>query len=250
MMVTLIIPALNEAACIGPLLAELPPGLVQDLLVVDNGSSDDTAGAARQAGARVVAEPRRGYGYACAAGAAAARGEILAFMDGDGSFIPAELRALLGPIRDGSADLVLGTRMRGTMAAGAMPPHQRLGNRLVARLMTLLYDLPLTDLGPFRAIRRDLLEALDMREMTYGWPVEMIVKAARAEARIVELPVSYRPRLAGQSKVGGTVRGTSLATYRILRTTFRYALGGRPGARRQEAGGSRQEAVEQHGSDG
>jgi len=228
MNVTLIIPALNEAACIEPLLAELPPGLVQDLLVVDNGSTDDTAGAARQAGARVVTELRRGYGYACAAGVAASSGDVLVFMDGDGSFVPAELAGLLAPIESGSADLILGTRMRGGMAAGAMPPHQRLGNRLVARLMVLLYDLPLTDLGPFRAIRRDLLLALDMREMTYGWPVEMIVKAARAGARIVERPVSYRPRLAGQSKVGGTVRGTILATERILRTTFRYAIGGRP----------------------
>ena len=151
---------------------------------------------------------------------------LLAFMDGDGSFVPGELAALLAPLLDGSADLVLGTRMRGGMAAGAMPPHQRFGNQLVARLMYRLYGLRLTDLGPFRVIRRDLLNTLDMREMTYGWPVEMIVKAARQGARIVELPISYRPRSAGVSKVGGTVRGTILATYRILRTTFRYALGG------------------------
>jgi glycosyltransferase involved in cell wall biosynthesis len=223
MMVTLIIPALNEAACIGPLLAELPAGLVQEVLVVDNGSTDDTAGAARQAGARVVSEPRRGYGFACAAGVAAARGEILAFMDGDASFIPGELGQLLAPLLHGSADLTLGTRLRGELALGAMPPHQRFGNWLVARLITLLYNVHLTDLGPFRAVRRDLLLALDMRERTYGWPVEMIVKAARQRVRIVELPVSYRPRLAGRSKVGGTLRGTVLATYRILRTTLRYA---------------------------
>jgi glycosyltransferase involved in cell wall biosynthesis len=223
--ITLIIPALNEAACIEPLLAELPAGLIQQLLIVDNGSTDDTAGAARRAGAQVVTEPRRGYGYACAAGVAAASGDLLAFMDGDGSFVPGELAALLGPMLDGSADLVLGTRMRGGMATGAMPPHQRFGNQLVARLMYGLYRLRLTDLGPFRVIRRDLLNALDMREMTYGWPVEMIVKAARHGARIIELPVRYRPRLAGHSKVGGTLRGTFLATYRILRTTFRYASG-------------------------
>jgi len=224
--ITLIIPALNEAACLGPLLAELPAGLVHELLVIDNGSTDDTAGVARRLGARVVAEPRRGYGYACAAGVAAASGDVLAFMDGDGSFIPGELLALVAPMLDGSADLVLGTRMRGGMAAGAMPPHQRFGNQLVAWLMYGLYGLRLTDLGPFRVMRRDLLNTLDMREMTYGWPVEMIVKAARHGARIVELPVSYRPRSAGVSKVGGTVRGTILATYRILRTTFWYALGG------------------------
>ena len=221
--VSLIIPALNEAACIGPLLAELPAGLAQQVLVVDNGSTDDTAGAARRAGAQVVGEPRRGYGAACAAGVAVATGDVLAFMDGDGSFVPGELDRLLAPILHGAADLALGSRMRGGMARGAMPPHQRFGNWLVARLMHLLYGVRLTDLGPFRAVRRDLLSALDMREHTYGWPVEMIVKAARHRARIVELPVSYRPRMAGRSKVGGTLHGTVMATYRILRTTLRYA---------------------------
>jgi glycosyltransferase involved in cell wall biosynthesis len=221
--VTLIIPALNEAACIGPLLAELPAELVQQVLVVDNGSTDDTAGAARRAGAQVVREPRRGYGAACAAGVAAATGDVLVFMDGDGSFIPGELDRLLTPIVHGAADLTLGTRLRGGMTPGAMPPHQRCGNWLIARLMYLLYGVHLTDLGPFRAVRRDLLMALDMRERTYGWPVEMIVKAARRGARIVELPVSYRARTAGRSKVGGTVRGTVLATYRILHTTLRHA---------------------------
>src|SRR6266511_1052758 len=190
MYVTLIIPALNEAGCIGPLLAELPAGLAQQVIVVDNGSTDDTAGTARRAGAFVVDEPRRGYGYACAAGAAAAQGDMLAFMDGDGSFVPGELQALLAPIRAGAADLVLGTRMRGEMLAGAMPPHQRIGNQFVTRLMHRLYGIELTDLGPFRAIRRDFLESLQMRERTYGWPVEMIVKTARPHARIVELPAA------------------------------------------------------------
>jgi glycosyltransferase involved in cell wall biosynthesis len=223
MNITLIIPALNEAACIGPLLAELPEGLIHQLLVIDNGSTDDTASAARRAGARVIEEPRRGYGNACAAGVAAAHGDVLVFMDGDGSFVPGELDRLIAPIANGSADLTLGTRMQGGMAPGAMPPHQRFGNRLVARLIYLLYGVRLTDLGPFRAARRDLLMSLDMCERTYGWPVEMIVKAARRNAQIVELPVSYRPRMAGRSKVGGTVQGTLLATYRILRTTLRYA---------------------------
>jgi glycosyltransferase involved in cell wall biosynthesis len=223
MNITLIIPALNEAACIGPLLAELPAGLAQQVLVVDNGSTDDTAGAARRAGAQVIGESRRGYGAACAAGVAAATGDVLVFMDGDGSFVPGELERLVAPIAQGAADLTLGSRLRGGMAPGAMPPHQHFGNWLVARLMYLLYGVPLTDLGPFRAVRRDLLAVLDMREHTYGWPVEMIVKAARHRARIVELPVSYRPRMAGRSKVGGTVQGTVLATYRILRTTLRYA---------------------------
>jgi glycosyltransferase involved in cell wall biosynthesis len=139
--VTLIIPALNEAGCIGPLLGELPTGLVQQVVVVDNGSTDDTAGAARRAGAQVVREPRRGYGFACAAGVAAAHGNVLAFMDGDGSFVPAELGTLLAPIAAGTADLTLGTRMRGGMVPGAMPPHQRFGNRLVAALTRRLYSI-------------------------------------------------------------------------------------------------------------
>jgi glycosyltransferase involved in cell wall biosynthesis len=226
MRVSLIIPALNEAECLGPLLAELPPGLTHEVIVVDNGSTDDTAGVARRAGAQVVLEPRRGYGFACAAGVRAARGDLLAFMDGDGSFVPGELALLLQPLQDGTADLVLGTRMCGGRTPGAMPPHQVFGNQLVARLLQLLYGVRLTDLGPFRAIRRDLLETLAMHEQTYGWPVEMMVKAIRRRARIVELPVTYRPRFAGESKVGGTMRGTLLAAYRIFSVTFRYAIGG------------------------
>lgn len=222
MRISLIIPALNEAGCLATLLGEIPPEAVHEVIVVDNGSTDGTAEVARRAGALVVAEPRRGYGYACAAGAAASSGAVLVFMDGDGSFVPAEISTLTRPLLADQADLVLGTRMSGGMTAGAMPPHQRFGNWLVAALVRRYYGLPISDLGPFRAVRRDLLEAIEMRERTYGWPIEMIVKAARRHARIVELPVHYRPRLAGRSKVGGTVRGTLLATYRILRVTMRY----------------------------
>lgn len=225
MRVSLIIPALNEAGCLGALLAEVPPDAVDEVLVVDNGSTDGTAEVARAGGARVISEPQPGYGYACAAGAAAARGAVLVFMDGDGSFVPAQIGSLVGAI-DAGADLALGTRMRGGLVAGAMPPHQLYGNRLVARLVRGIYGVPLTDLGPFRAVRRPLLDRLAMRERTYGWPIEMIVKAARQGARIVELPVAYRPRFAGQSKVGGTLRGTVLATYRILSVTLRYSLRG------------------------
>ncbi len=223
MRISLIIPALNEAESIPPLLAEIPLGLAQEVIVVDNGSSDGTGQAATTAGATVVREDRRGYGYACAAGVGAATGDVLVFMDGDGSFIPAEAAGLLTPIQTGEADFVLGSRMLGGMTPGAMPPHQLFGNKLVARLLWLLYGLRLSDLGPFRAIRRDLLLTLDMRERTYGWPVEMMVKAAGCHARMVERPVSYRPRFAGQSKVGGTVTGTLLATQRIFRVTFRHA---------------------------
>jgi glycosyltransferase involved in cell wall biosynthesis len=223
--VSLIIPALNEADCIGHVLAEIPVGLVDQIIVVDNGSTDDTAGVAQQAGALVIREPQRGYGAACAAGVAQATGELIAFMDGDGSFVPAELARLIQPLIADQADLVLGTRMHDQMVQAAMPAHQAFGNRLVARLLWHLYGLKLTDLGPFRVIRRDLLLQLGMRERTYGWPVEMMIKTARARARISELPVQYRPRLAGQSKVGGSVRGTLLAGYRILHVTLRYAAG-------------------------
>jgi glycosyltransferase involved in cell wall biosynthesis len=229
MCVTIIIPVLNECECIGPLLAEIPAGLVGEVVIVDNGSSDNTGAAARSAAARmltptrIIEEPRRGYGYACLAGAKAASGDILVFMDGDGSFIPGELRRLLEPLDEDKAELALGSRFLGNLRPGVMPAHQVFGNWLVAMLLRWFYDLQITDLGPFRAIRREALFSLDMQELTYGWPVEMMVKVARQRKNIAEVPVSYRPRFAGQSKVGGTWRGTFLAAYRILRVVFRYA---------------------------
>src|ERR1051325_2050366 len=195
-----------------------------EVIVVDNGSTDSTAQEAREAGVKVVCEPHRGYGYACAAGVTEAeQADIVVFVDGDYSFAPSDLPSLLEPIHQGHADLVLGSRVLGHIAPGAMPPHQRFGNWLVARLMNVLYGISITDLGPYRAIRGSLLRQLNMQEMTFGWPTEMIVKAARCGARIVEVPVSYHPRRFGHSKVSGTLRGTILATWFILGVTLRYA---------------------------
>jgi len=228
MQLTVIIPALNEASNIRRLVGDIPSALPLvssiSVIVVDNGSTDDTDAEALGAGARVIHESRRGYGYACAAGVfAAADADVVVFMDGDGSFDPAEMELIIRPILDNRADLVLGTRA-GYTEPGAMPPHQRFGNQLVSRLMGLLYDLKVTDLGPYRAIRREMLLSLDMCEMTFGWPTEMMVKAARHDLRIVEVPVHYRKRWSGQSKVSGTLRGTLLATYYILGVTLRYAF--------------------------
>lgn len=224
MTVCVVIPALNEAESIGAVLAALPANLVDEVIVVDNGSTDGTGVRALAAGARVVREARRGYGYACAAGVAATQADIVVFLDADLSDFPEEIEALLAPLVAGQADLALGSRLlAGSIPASAMPPQQRFGNWLASRLMQRLYGLSVTDLSPFRAVRRELLLALDMREMTYGWPTEMMVKAARRGYRLVEVPVRYRARYAGRSKVSGTVRGAILAAYFILGTTLRYA---------------------------
>jgi glycosyltransferase involved in cell wall biosynthesis len=222
--VTVIIPALNEAGNIRQLVEEVRATASVGVIVVDNNSTDATAQEAMQSGANVVSELRRGYGYACATGAAAAdSADILVFMDGDFSFSPGDLPVLMAPLSEGRADIVLGSRELGSIMPGSMPFSQRFGNWLVSRMMNVLYGISITDLGPYRAIRRQLLIELDMQEMTYGWPTEMIVKAARRKARILEVPVSYRSRRSGRSKVSGTVRGTLLAAWFILGVTFRYA---------------------------
>jgi glycosyltransferase involved in cell wall biosynthesis len=228
--ITVIIPALNEAGNIDRLVEEcraLQPDQAEvTVLVVDNGSSDNTAEEAIAAGAQVVFEPRRGYGYACAAGVlAASSAEIVVFLDGDYSSLPSEMPLLLAPVLAGEADLVQGSRELGEITPGAMPLHQRMGNQLATGIIRVLYGLPLTDLGPYRAIWRQALLGLDMREMTYGWPTEMTVKAARQGLRIVEVPVSFHPRRAGRSKVSGTLRGTLLAAWFILGVSIRYAWG-------------------------
>ena len=224
MRIAVIIPALDEEDAVAHVIADVPRHLVHEVIVVDNGSTDRTGEVARAAGARVVREERRGYGYACAAGVAAAdEFDVLVFMDGDGSDDAGQMQALIEPIERDEADLVLGSRVLGPAARGAILPHQRLGNGLTTALVRLLYGQRITDLPPFKAIRREVLAELAMREMTYGWTVEMIVKCARRGHRIVEVPVATRPRMAGQSKVSGTIKGTLLAAYYLLGTTLKYA---------------------------
>ena len=226
MKTAVIIPALNEAGNISQLVTDTQQQAVDWVIVVDNGSTDETAVRAQNAGAMVVTEPRRGYGYASAAGTAVALQNgagILIYMDGDYSSSPQELPRLRQPIAGDEADLVLGSRTLGHIEVGAMPPHQRLGNWLSARLMSLLYGIRVTDLSPYRAIRADLIQSLDMREMTFGWPTEMMVKAAKRGARLVEVPVSWQRRQSGRSKISGTVRGSILAATTILGVTLRYA---------------------------
>jgi glycosyltransferase involved in cell wall biosynthesis len=222
--IAVIIPALNEAEAIGNVVRTVAQQNVHRVIVVDNGSTDGTADAARAAGAEVIAQPQRGYGNACRAGVAVvADATILVFLDGDGSFDPGEIGCVVAPIIEARADLVLGSRELGGTAVSAILPHQRLGNQLVAALVRWLYGVRVTDVGPFRAITRSTFDTLGMREPTYGWPTEMLVKAARHGARIVEVPVSYRARRGGVSKVSGTLRGTVLAGYRMLALTFKYA---------------------------
>jgi len=219
-----IIPALDEEGSIGGVVAAIPRNLVSEVLVVNNGSTDRTAEAAAAAGACVVTEPERGYGAACRRGLEAAAGaDILVYLDGDASDQPGELASVLDPVVRGEADLVIGSRLLGRREAGAMPPHAILGNWLAARLVRLLYGVRITDLGSFRAIPRSALLALGMRERTYGWPVEMIVKAARRGYRIREVPVTHRKRI-GRSKVAGTLVGSLKAAYFIFFTTLRYAF--------------------------
>jgi glycosyltransferase involved in cell wall biosynthesis len=221
--VAVVIPALDEEDAIGLVLAEIPPGLA-DVIVVDNGSRDRTADVARAAGALVVSEPRRGYGQACLTGIAAApEAEIFAFLDGDHSDYPGQLVDVLAPILAGEADMVIGSRARGRREPGSHPLHAVLGTRLCVGLMNLFIGTRATDLGPFRALTAEALRRLDMRDRSFGWTVEMQVKAARRGLRVREVPVDYRPRV-GRSKVSGTLLGSVRAGTRILGTIARHAL--------------------------
>jgi glycosyltransferase involved in cell wall biosynthesis len=221
MRVALIIPALDEAAVIGDVVRRVPRAAVDDVIVVDNGSTDATGAVATRAGARVIAEPRRGYGAACSAGVEAltADVDVAAFLDGDGSQRPEELALVLAPVLAGTADLALGARRH----AGHHPVHARFGTRLVAGFIALRYGVRLTDVGPMRAMRVELLRRLGMRDRAFGWPVEMIVKAAALRARIVEVEVTQAPRAGGRSKVSGTVTGSLRAGYAFVTTAVRAA---------------------------
>ncbi|HKE22150.1 MAG TPA: glycosyltransferase family 2 protein [Bryobacteraceae bacterium] len=225
--VSVIIPTHNEAQAIGRVLADLPAHVVTEVIVVDSNSSDGTPQVAQNMGARVIQEPRRGYGRACLTGLANAENPgVVVFLDGDYSDRPSELPILLAPIVEGSADITVGSRLAGKSRAGALPWHQSFGNRLAAGLIRVLYGLKISDLGPFRAGRADVLRALALEEETYGWAVEMILKGTREGYRIVEVPVSYYPRI-GKSKIGGTVRGTLGAAWFIFSRIVRYYFQGR-----------------------
>ena len=219
---SVIIPTYNEARSIALVLADLPSDLTTEVIVVDSNSNDETPEIAARMGARVVQEARRGYGRACLTGLAAANSpEVVVFLDGDYSDRPSELPILLAPIIEGRADITLGSRLQGPRSAGALLWHQAFGNRLAASLIKVLYGLNISDLGPFRAGRADVLRALALEETTYGWAVEMILKGALAGFRVVEVPVSYYPRI-GKSKISGTLKGTVGAGWFILSLIVRY----------------------------
>lgn len=222
MNVDVVIPTLNEAEAIGRVLAEIP-AWVRQVVVVDNGSTDGTAAIAVTAGAQVVREARRGYGYACLAGLAVLRApDIVVFLDGDYSDYPAEIAHLVAPILAGQADLVIGSRLAGRMQPGAMLWHAYLGNLLLSWLVRRVTGCQVTDIGPFRAVTWDCLKALGLKEGRYGWTLEMMLKAANRGCRMLEVPVSYRPRL-GKSKVSGSWRVSLKAGLVMLATVVHYA---------------------------
>ncbi len=226
--ILVIIPAFNEAESIGKVVGDIPAGLVEEVVVVNNSSTDATEENAIAAGATVVREDQKGYGFACLAGLAyvqakpeAERPDIIVFIDGDYSDYPNQMPDVVRPILEEDYDMVIGSRSLGNREKGAMAPQQVFGNWLATRLIRLFYGVRYTDLGPFRAIRYDRLMELEMADQTYGWTVEMQLKAAKKKFRITEVPVHYRKRI-GVSKITGTVKGTIMAGYKILFWIFRY----------------------------
>jgi glycosyltransferase involved in cell wall biosynthesis len=223
--VAVIIPALNEEATLPAVLADIPWDMIDEVVVVDNGSTDRTCEIARACGATVLNEYRRGYGAACLAGISylcAKAPDVVVFLDGDYSDHPEEMPTLVHPIFAGKSDFVIGSRTKGEANPGALLPQARFGNALATWLIRLLYGFSYSDLGPFRAIRFSSLLELGMVDQNYGWTVEMQIKAIQKKLRILEVPVRYRKRAGGASKVTGTLKGTVLAGYKILLTVFRY----------------------------
>ena len=222
--VTVIIPTLNEEDSIGTVVASLPREVVAQVIVADGGSVDTTVEQAHLAGALVVAAGK-GYGRACLKGAHAAEtADIIVFMDGDGADDPAAIATIVAPIQAGDFDFVIGSRARGAREPGSISAHQILAGQIAGWMIRLLYGVRYTDMCAFRAIRRDTLLTLGMRELTYGWNLEMQMRVARAHLRVLEVPVVYRRRIGGESKVAGSLRGTIVAGFRIITTFARIAL--------------------------
>jgi glycosyltransferase involved in cell wall biosynthesis len=221
--VALIIPVLDEGETIAAVVRAVPRDVVDEVIVVDGGSADDTVARAKNAGARVIVEPRSGYGAACLAGVRATDRRVVVFIDGDGSDDPAEIPRLVRPIVAYEADFVIGSRSRGAREKGSMGFHQLIAGTIAGLILRALYGVRYTDMCPLRAIRRDALEQLDMREKTYGWNLEMQMRAARAGLRILELPVRHRHRAGGASKVAGSLSGSLKASWQIAAALVRIA---------------------------
>lgn len=226
--INVIIPVFNESGSIGHVLSDIPGDWVEEVIVVNNGSTDNTAEVARSKGATVLLESRKGYGSACLRGMAYIQDkpaeqqpDIVVFIDGDYSDYPEQLPELVKPILEDGYDMVIGSRAKGKRIKGSMAPQQIFGNWLATNMIRILFRARYSDLGPFRAITWNALQTLQMRDTNYGWTVEMQVKAAKKKLRFTEIPVDYRPRI-GVSKVTGTVKGTVMAGYKIITTILKY----------------------------
>lgn len=224
MKIAVIIPAYNEEKSIGKVINAIPKEIVKTIIVVNNNSTDDTIQVATSAGAIVLTENRKGYGWACLKGMDYLKNlsiDIVVFLDGDFSDFPEEIAQLIAPIIEQNMDMVIGSRVLGIREKGSLLPQQRFGNWLATRLIRLFYGAKFSDLGPFRAIKYDKLMALNMSDKTYGWTIEMQIKAAKKKYLFCEVPVSYRKRI-GVSKVSGTIKGTILAGIKIIFAVFKY----------------------------
>lgn len=226
--INVIIPVFNESGSIGFVLNDIPKGIADEVIVVNNGSTDNTAEIARQHGATVLLEEKKGYGSACLKGMEYIRNKpmemqprIVVFIDGDYSDYPKQMSALVKPILEQDIDMVIGSRAKGKRQSGSMAIQQVFGNWLATTLMKWFFGAKFTDLGPFRAIKWEKLQMLGMRDKNYGWTVEMQIKAAKQKLKYIEIPVDYRKRI-GKSKITGTIKGTIMAGYKIIATIFKY----------------------------